>query len=127
MRDAWDFESFSLGAAFFAAVTTTLWFVFCIRRQPIEVETNWGGLGGGGGGWRASDSLVALLVTMAAWLLFGTAAITSAHDRRAMFEREEIRLDAKEAASAAKGGGVSAATLTSTSLREPARDVPHEH
>ena len=53
-------------AAFFAAMRDGRW---------PAVETHWGGLGGGLGGWRAAPSLVYLMATLGFGAMFTAAAL----------------------------------------------------
>jgi len=52
--------------------------LFCTYKKfPFEVSGNWGGFGGGLGGWRLSGSIVILFIT----IFFGAAfALVSAYD-----------------------------------------------
>jgi hypothetical protein len=51
-------------------------FLKSIRFEPLQVESHWGGLGGGLGGWRLSRSLTYLLVLLAFSVLLIAAAKT---------------------------------------------------
>lgn len=60
----------AVGVLFLGGILT--WFVRLFIREiergrPIQIETHWGGLGGGFGGWRISPSLTYFLAA----LLFG--------------------------------------------------------
>src|SRR5215469_1435969 len=83
-------------------------FLFFIRSMlqdgRIAVESNWGGLGGGIGGWRLSSSLVFLLTSAALFtaLLFGVQAaqVPTLPDLRERYraainlgEREQMQFD----------------------------------
>lgn len=53
------------------AVAIAIRAVAALERDPVELRSSWGGLGGGLGGWRLSRSAVLLLLTLA---LIGAAA-----------------------------------------------------
>ncbi len=46
-------------------VVTLLMTIDALRFEPLELQSSWGGLGGGLGGWRLSRSAVLLLVSVA--------------------------------------------------------------
>jgi hypothetical protein len=85
-------------------------FLFFVRSMQkddrLAVESNWGGLGGGLGGWRVSSSLVFLLTSAAlfAALLFGVQAGTRPDLRERyraainLGEHEKMRFDRIEVA-----------------------------
>jgi hypothetical protein len=104
-----NLEAMTLAVAFLIAVAASAWFLRTIRKQPIEIETNWGGLGGGGGGWRASDSLVAVVAMVLAWLLLGALSI-----RTSAAQREAIDHEADRAAKMALASASAAATPAPT-------------
>ncbi len=54
-----------------AALSIVIRAIEAIERDPVELRSGWGGLGGGLGGWRLSRSAVLLLLTL---VLIGAAA-----------------------------------------------------
>ena len=60
-----------LGLSVVAASVAVMRLISRLGDEPIELQTNWGGLGGGLGGWRLSGTAVLLVVALS----FGGAAI----------------------------------------------------
>jgi len=66
----------------------TLWFLFsfadCIRREgSLHIESHWGGLGGGVGGFRISRSLIYLAGTLCFSVLLVLAFLNTTPDTQA--------------------------------------------
>jgi hypothetical protein len=86
----------------------TLSFILFVHgmesEERLSIESNWGGLGGGLGGWRVSSSLVFLLTTAALFALLVSAfavpeadlweryrsSMNMAHQRGIQFQRRAI-------------------------------------
>lgn len=77
-----EVESIAFYVVLILASAATLWFMYSVQTHRIELETHWGGLGSGGGGWRASNSLVAVLAALALWLVFGAVTVSTANAQR---------------------------------------------
>lgn len=74
-------------------LTVVAFLGFILGREPIEFQGNWGGFGGGMGGWRISRSLGLLIATM----IFGTLfALVGVYAFVALANREKSGKDEEE-------------------------------
>ena len=101
------------------AVAASAWSVRSLwRGSSVGVVMHWGGLGVGATGWRASTSLVALLVALLAWFVFAALGLQTASNERAAIENAADR-QAKVSALDAGAAGANA-TKPVASIAPPA-------
>jgi hypothetical protein len=80
-----------------------------IGTEPPEIVSNWGGLGGGLGGWRMSRSLALLLVTIVlAGILYGLATADLRHRSVAVSPSSSTTKSAGDATTPAAPGAKTA-------------------
>ena len=75
-------------------------FVRTVREDPPSVDTHWGGIGGGLGGWRISPSLAYLIAIIAFGAMFTT--VLPAADKKDA-DRQDEKQDAEKAKAPEKG------------------------
>jgi|WetSurMetagenome_2_1015567.scaffolds.fasta_scaffold1048620_1 hypothetical protein len=66
------------------AILLGLFIFLLIRGQSVSLDTHWGGLGGGLGGWRVSPALAALLGAIAFASLCVLLAVVSQQNELAL-------------------------------------------
>jgi hypothetical protein len=77
----------------FASVWTISFLLRVFGREPIEMRSHWGGLGGGTAGWRASPPLIALVGASVTWLMAGAFVLYGTGLERDKEREAQHRID----------------------------------
>lgn len=103
MSQVYTFEYVALGVILVLAGALSYWFFRLIRRgEVVGLETHWGGLGGGTGGWRLSHGFIALAGAALAWVGFIVLATSLGAAARAISKNDQDAGDAAVDAASAR-------------------------
>ena len=104
--------------------------IYCLRQlrttmdqKGPSIETSWGGLGGGMGGWTVSKSLVWFVTTLASIILFGALAFHVGDSFQVSAQKENQERQKNEASPSTSSKETSAPPAEKIDGSRPAPDA----